>query len=67
MTEQTVLNNIADPQFTELNNVNLIPSSSSENVSFNMGTSHSFNIPEVNKLKIIFRNLNKTASKRLNI
>jgi len=49
MTEQTVLNNIAEPQFTELNNVNLIPPSSSENVSFNMGMTRSFNIPEINK------------------
>lgn len=49
MTEQTVLNNIAEPQFTELNNVNLIPPSSSENVSFNMGMTRSLNIPEVNK------------------
>jgi len=58
MTEQTVVNNISDPQFTELNNINLSPSTSSENVSLNMAISRSFNIPEVNKLNIIFSYLN---------
>ncbi|XP_050064473.1 uncharacterized protein LOC114126263 [Aphis gossypii] len=46
ITEQTVVNNISEPQFTELNNINLRPSTSSENVSLNMAISRSFNIPE---------------------
>lgn len=58
ITEQIVVNNISEPQFTELNNINLSPSLSSENVSLNMAISRSFNIPEVNKLNIIFSYLN---------
>ncbi|KAE9544391.1 hypothetical protein AGLY_001570 [Aphis glycines] len=44
ITEQTVVNNISEPQFTELNNINLSPSTSSENVSLNMAISRSFNM-----------------------
>ncbi|KAE9524410.1 hypothetical protein AGLY_015131 [Aphis glycines] len=45
MIEQTVVNNISETQFIELNNINLSPSSSSENVSLNMAIFRSFNIP----------------------
>lgn len=52
---------MSEAQFTELKNFNLSPSSRTENISMSMAISHSFNIPEVNKLNIIFSNLNNNG------
>lgn len=50
MAKQIIVDTISEPQFTELNNINLIPSTSSEHVSLNVTMSHSFNISQVNKV-----------------
>lgn len=62
MAKQIIVDTVSEPQFTELNNINLIPSTSSEHVSLNTTMSHSFNIPQVNKVNIIFSNLISLAS-----
>jgi len=59
MAEQTIVDTVSEHQYTELSNVNLILSTSSENVLLNTTKSHSFNIPQVNKVHITFRILNK--------
>ncbi|KAE9522566.1 hypothetical protein AGLY_017036, partial [Aphis glycines] len=58
MIEQTVVNNISETQFIELNNINLSPSSSSENLSLNMAIFRSFNIPGIDKPNTIMELLN---------
>jgi len=47
MPEQTTVDTVSEHQYTELSNVNLIPSTSSEIVPLNTTKSHSFNIPQV--------------------
>lgn len=63
MAEQTTEDTISEHQYTELSNVHLIPSTSSENVPLNTTKSRGFNIPQVNKVHIIFRILNKELIK----